>query len=248
MIKATGITFHIGGERAFYAPAEDYVQVPTAGRPSFEPINWHRAPRCMNSVMRRGILPSRLNRTTKAQFTRCGTKKYAFEELVAELSAAFGCASIGIVPTVRHTDYVGAWLEVLREDNRAIVRVPTARLSERRARLRRTFLCSRFIPGSMQMRRRIRLPGAITRIRLRDASAGGVSARPQLVAAARVRGGQGFRRRVGSQERVSWLPVVEIDRHDEGVQKITLSPLTDIPFNKRAPRAQFASSFRPPRC
>jgi hypothetical protein len=26
---------------------------------------------------------------------------------------------------------------------------------------------------------------------------------------ARVRGGQGFRRRVGSQERVSWLPVVE---------------------------------------
>ena len=28
LIKATGITFRIGGERAFYAPAEDYVQVP----------------------------------------------------------------------------------------------------------------------------------------------------------------------------------------------------------------------------
>jgi antirestriction protein ArdC len=26
------------------------------------------------------------------------------------------------VPTVRHADYIGAWLEVLREDNRAIVR------------------------------------------------------------------------------------------------------------------------------
>jgi len=26
------------------------------------------------------------------------------------------------VPTVRHADYIGSWLDVLREDNRAIVR------------------------------------------------------------------------------------------------------------------------------
>jgi antirestriction protein ArdC len=26
------------------------------------------------------------------------------------------------VPAVRHVDYIGSWLEVLREDNRAIVR------------------------------------------------------------------------------------------------------------------------------
>lgn len=26
------------------------------------------------------------------------------------------------MPTVRHSDYIGSWLEVLREDNRAIVR------------------------------------------------------------------------------------------------------------------------------
>lgn len=51
-----------------------------------------------------------------------GTKKYAFEELVAEMNAAFCCASLGIVPTVRHADYIGSWLQVLREDNRAIVR------------------------------------------------------------------------------------------------------------------------------
>jgi antirestriction protein ArdC len=41
---------------------------------------------------------------------------------VAELSAAFCCASLGIVPTVRHADYIGSWLEVLRQDNRAIIR------------------------------------------------------------------------------------------------------------------------------
>jgi antirestriction protein ArdC len=51
-----------------------------------------------------------------------GSKQYAFEELIAEMSAAFACASLGIVPTVRHADYIGSWLEVLREDNRAIVR------------------------------------------------------------------------------------------------------------------------------
>ena len=41
---------------------------------------------------------------------------------IAEMNAAFCCASLGIVPTVRHADYIGSWLEVLREDNRAIVR------------------------------------------------------------------------------------------------------------------------------
>lgn len=38
----------------------------------------------------------------------------------AELTSAFLCAALGIVPTVRHADYLGCWLEVLRADNRAI--------------------------------------------------------------------------------------------------------------------------------
>ena len=38
------------------------------------------------------------------------------------MNAAFCCASLKIVPTVRHADYIGSWLEVLREDNHAIVR------------------------------------------------------------------------------------------------------------------------------
>lgn len=41
---------------------------------------------------------------------------------VAEQTAAFSCAALGIVPTVRHADYIGSWLEVMREDSRAIVR------------------------------------------------------------------------------------------------------------------------------
>ena len=116
LIKATGITFRIGGDRAFYAPVEDYVQVPPP-QAYFEPINWHRT--ALHELGHATGHPSRLNRDQSGSY---GTKKYAFEELVAELSAAFGCASLGIVPTVRHADYIGSWLEGLREDNRAIVR------------------------------------------------------------------------------------------------------------------------------
>ena len=42
------------------------------------------------------------------------------------MTSAFCCATLGIVPTVRHADYIGAWLEVLREDNRAVIRAASA--------------------------------------------------------------------------------------------------------------------------
>jgi len=41
---------------------------------------------------------------------------------VAEMSSAFLCAELGIMPTARHADYLGAWLCVLREDSKAIFR------------------------------------------------------------------------------------------------------------------------------
>ena len=116
LIKATGIDFRIGGSRAIYVPSEDYVQVPPP-QAYFEPINWHRT--ALHELGHASGHPSRLNRDLSGSF---GSKKYAFEELVAEMNAAFCCASLGIVPTVRHADYIGSWLEVLREDNRAVVR------------------------------------------------------------------------------------------------------------------------------
>ena len=116
LIKATGIDFRIGGNRAFYIPSEDYVQVPPPAA-YFEPINWHRT--ALHELGHASGHRSRLNRDLSGAH---GSKKYAFEELIAELCAAFSCASLGIVPTVRHADYIGSWLDVLREDNRAIVR------------------------------------------------------------------------------------------------------------------------------
>lgn len=116
LIRATGIDFRIGGNRAFYVPSQDVVMVPPP-QAYFEPINWHRT--ALHELGHASGHHSRLNRDLSGSF---GSKKYAFEELIAEQISAFSCAALGIVPTVRHADYIGSWLEVMREDSRAIVR------------------------------------------------------------------------------------------------------------------------------
>lgn len=116
LIQATGIDFRIGGNRAYYVPAHDYVQVPPPNA-YFEPINWHRT--ALHELGHASGAAHRLNRNLSGSF---GSKLYSVEEITAELISAFCCASLGIVPTVRHADYIGSWLACLREDNRAIIR------------------------------------------------------------------------------------------------------------------------------
>jgi antirestriction protein ArdC len=116
IIDATGIDFRIGGGRAYYSPPNDFVQVPPPDA-YFEPIDWHRT--ALHELGHATGHSSRLARDLSGGF---GSEKYAFEELIAELTAAYSCAALGITPTVRHADYIGSWLQVLRDDNRAIVR------------------------------------------------------------------------------------------------------------------------------
>jgi antirestriction protein ArdC len=120
LIRASGADLRLGGDKAFYAPGPDFIQIP---RPEayFEPINWHRT--ALHELGHWSGHPGRLARDLSGGF---GSKAYSREELVAEMTSAFCCASLGIAPTVRHADYIGAWLDVLREDNRAIVRAASA--------------------------------------------------------------------------------------------------------------------------
>ncbi len=60
---------------------------------------------------------SRLNRDLSARF---GSRAYAAEELIAELTAAFLCAHLGVKGELRHAGYIENWLDLLRHDNRAI--------------------------------------------------------------------------------------------------------------------------------
>lgn len=120
VIAASGVDFRIGGDRAFYVPSEDFVQVPP--QPAFfEQINYYRT--ALHELTHATGHALRLGRTILNDF---GSKDYAREELVAEMGSAFLCAALGIVPTVRHADYLGCWLDVLREDNRAIFRAASA--------------------------------------------------------------------------------------------------------------------------
>ena len=114
LIAATGASFQIGGEIACYVPKLDAICVPfqTAFH---DQINYYRT--VFHELGHWTGHPSRLARELTVKFASDG---YAREELVAELATAFVCASLGIVPTVRHADYIGNWLQVLKEDSRAI--------------------------------------------------------------------------------------------------------------------------------
>ncbi|WP_179506242.1 MULTISPECIES: zincin-like metallopeptidase domain-containing protein [unclassified Sphingomonas] len=120
VIAASGVDFRVGGDAAFYAPDADLVVVPPQAA-FFEPVNWHRT--AFHELCHATGHAKRLNRDLTNRF---GSKDYAREELIAEMGSAFLCAALGIVPTVRHADYLGAWLDVLREDNRAIFRAASA--------------------------------------------------------------------------------------------------------------------------
>jgi antirestriction protein ArdC len=116
LIAATGADFRIGGNRAFYCPSEDYVAVPP--QPAFRAqIDYYRT--ALHELGHWTGHPSRLARDFSGRF---GTPAYAREELTAELASAYLCASLSIQPTVRHADYIGSWLEVLKGDERAIFR------------------------------------------------------------------------------------------------------------------------------
>ncbi|MGR5465533.1 zincin-like metallopeptidase domain-containing protein, partial [Photobacterium damselae] len=49
-----------------------------------------------------------------------GSKDYAFEELVAELGAAFCCADLGVFGDVQHESYIASWLTALQNDKKYI--------------------------------------------------------------------------------------------------------------------------------
>jgi antirestriction protein ArdC len=116
LIGATGADFRIGGDHAFYVPSEDFIRIPNQTAYT-DQINYYRT-----AFHELGHWTGHKTRLDRRLTTKFGTVDYAREELVAEMATAFVCASLGIVPTVRHADYIGNWLQVLKEDARAIVR------------------------------------------------------------------------------------------------------------------------------
>ena len=115
----TGAMIRYGGDKAYYAPGVDIVQMPpfesfrdgasyyaTLGH---ECVHWtapvHRANRDLSRYAK--------DRSERAR-----------EELVADLGASFLCADLGIVPEMEprpdHASYLASWLAVLSNDRRFI--------------------------------------------------------------------------------------------------------------------------------
>jgi antirestriction protein ArdC len=112
----THATFRHGGNRAFYAPAADFIQLPPAD--AFRDAESYAATKAHELIHWTG----NSRRMAREFGKRFGDNAYAFEELVAELGSAFLCADLGITPETRedHAAYLAHWLEVLKGDKRAI--------------------------------------------------------------------------------------------------------------------------------
>jgi antirestriction protein ArdC len=114
---STGVEIRHGGNMAFYAIDADRVQMPPFE--SFtDPESYYAT--LLHELTHSTRHPSRLAREFGRK--RWGDEGYAAEELVAELGAAFLCADLGITPEPRadHASYIANWLEVLKNDKRAI--------------------------------------------------------------------------------------------------------------------------------
>lgn len=113
---ATGATVKHGGNRAFFSPGLDYIQMPELEK--FRDIESYYSTKAHEAIHWTGH-ESRLARTFGKRF---GDEAYAFEELVAELGNAFLCAVLGITPEVRedHASYLASWLKELKNDKRMI--------------------------------------------------------------------------------------------------------------------------------
>lgn len=116
-LKNLGADIRHGGNRAFYTPTDDFIQLPLIeafeDKESYYATGLHEATHWTNHE-------SRLNR----DFGRIkwGDAGYAKEELVAEIGSAFLCADLGITPEIRedHAAYIQSWLKALKDDKKLI--------------------------------------------------------------------------------------------------------------------------------
>ena len=114
---------HDGGNRAYYSRVTDDIHLPKlrqfVGTPTQTPQESYYAV-TMHELTHWSGHESRLNRKFGKRF---GDQAYAFEELVAEMGSAFLCASLEITdaPRPNHASYLKSWLQVLKDDKRAIL-------------------------------------------------------------------------------------------------------------------------------
>jgi antirestriction protein ArdC len=115
-ITATNALVVPNGLRAYYCVSNDTIRMPP--RAAFASAHdWYCT--VLHELVHWTGPKNRCNRIFGERF---GDSTYAREELVAELGSAFLCADLGIdaAPCEDHAAYLADWLEVLKNDKRAV--------------------------------------------------------------------------------------------------------------------------------
>lgn len=117
----TGAKIDYWGNRCFYSPQTDTITMVPPERfkdeNSFHATLFHELSHWTGHE-------SRLNRLSADPETF--QKNYGHEELVAELSATFCCQALGVDSIQPAAEYIGAWIKIMKEDNRAILKASSA--------------------------------------------------------------------------------------------------------------------------
>ncbi|MGH0347415.1 ArdC family protein [Sinorhizobium meliloti] len=116
-VRNTGAAITYGGTTACYRPAPDDILMPDRARFVNEV---HLYSTLLHETSHWSGAKHRLDRDLSGRF---GRESYAIEELVAELSAAFLCADLGVAhdPRDNTVTYLESWLQALKNDKRAII-------------------------------------------------------------------------------------------------------------------------------
>ncbi|MGE0628390.1 MAG: ArdC family protein [Hyphomicrobiaceae bacterium] len=137
-VAATGARIEHGGDRAFYRPSTDHIQMPDeelfGGTATMTRTEGYYATLTHELTHWSGA-STRLGRDMGKRF---GDAAYAAEELVAEIASAFLCSELGITQDTRadHAQYLAQWLTLMKADSRAVF-AAAAKASEAVAYLKR---------------------------------------------------------------------------------------------------------------
>ena len=118
VVEKAGVQVKISEQsRALYRPSQDVVLMPAVER--FESEEAYCAV-LLHEVAHWTGHKERLNRE---QDGNPNSKKYAFEELVAEMGSAFLCAQLAVAAEIEQSAaYIASWIKMLKEDKRVLFR------------------------------------------------------------------------------------------------------------------------------
>jgi antirestriction protein ArdC len=117
---ASGVRTSFGGDSACYYPSRDLVLSPPLD--AYNTIEDGFATLAHEYGHATGH-PGRLNRNMHGRF---GDPAYAYEELVAEMTAGFICGIRGVTGKLQHVEYIHSWMTRMKADPKEVFKAAKA--------------------------------------------------------------------------------------------------------------------------